>query len=61
MNRGYCTGCKWLAEDSLSCEIDWYNSCQNKNSVNYLVREDDLEAFTKEGETCPDKEYWEDE
>ena len=61
MNRDFCTGCVFLGEDSLSCEIDWYYSCQNENSKNYLVREDDLEAFTKDGEVCPDKKTEEDD
>lgn len=61
MNKGYCEGCKWLQEDSLSCEIDYYFSCQNEKSDYYLGREEDIEAFTKEGEKCPDKKLWTDE
>lgn len=51
----YCDGCKWCWEDSLSCESDWYNSCHNEKSENYLYREDDLN-FTYPGEECKDKE-----
>lgn len=53
--NSYCDGCVWLVEDSLSTDEDWYCSCQNKNSDNYLCREDDLSWLYK-GETCEDKE-----
>lgn len=55
-NISYCDGCKWCYEDSLSCgEYGYYDSCHNKNSDNYLCREDDL-TWLYPNEKCKDKE-----
>ena len=55
-----CDGCKWLMEDELSTEDDWYFSCYNPNSDNYFIREDDLNRTHNDDDyECPDKEPWE--
>ena len=51
---GVCDNCKWCYEDSLSCELDYYNSCHNELSENYLFREDDMNWLSDKDYICPD-------